>query len=622
MGMSARQGTQDLAATIRALLHPSGEATQEMRAMGLNALDVENNLGKEGLTGTLGELTDAILKNTQGGNVLLGYMNQMSPAAKGLAQEILQGKISTEGLREAVYNLNPEQAKLISLFDTAATSATGLKQTFSGALSTMVGGATGLNTALMLTDSHAKTFADNVKTIGDAARTSGSDVAGWAQYQQQAGVELSETGKAAEAMGDQLGMALLPEVRAVIGPLSSFFGMLARNRGEAIAFAAVIGGVLAGALGAKLAGALKDLKEGISLVIDGIGKIPDVISGIGSMASSVASFASSVAQNLAKAAVATATWIAEHAVATAQFIAQNIAQAASATAAFIAENAATLGIVALIALLIAAIVFLALHWKEVWAEVKAVGLDAWHYLDDQLIHPLMDGVDELVKWVDSHWRLLAVIIATVLLGPVAGLIVFIATHWAEFTRLTAELYDDVTGFFERLPGRIMSFLASLPGDMLNMGENIINGLISGIESKFDSVLSIIGSLGHDVSSIFSSALSIFSPSRVFYQHGINTMLGYINAIRAMAPQVMAAMRSVGGQVAMGGLPGVTSGAGAGGISGAGHVTVNVQANIAPGMAAYNTPAFNQYLQSAVQEAILRWGISNPGTGFVLPGRAT
>jgi hypothetical protein len=587
MGMSARQGTQDLAATIRALLHPSGEATQEMRAMGLNALDVENNLGKQGLTGTLQTLTDAILKNTQGGNVLLGYMRQMTPAAKGLAQEILQGKISTEGLREAVYNLNPEQAKLISLFDTAATSATGLKQTFSGALSTMVGGATGLNTALMLTGTHAKTFADNVKTIGDAAKTSGSDVAGWAAYQKQAGVELSETVKTAEAMGDELGMVLLPALQAVLGPLRDFLGVIARNRLAAIAFAVVVGSLLAGALGSKLAGAFTDVKASAGAAWD---VMETLLRRMGLL---------TAATEAQAAATDTATEAQE--------------------ALDVAETANPIGlIIAVIAALIIVIILLATHWKTVWKDIQDVGLAAWHFIDAQLIQPFMAGADELVKWVDSHWRLLAAIISTVLLGPAEFLISFIAARWAEFARLTSQVTDDVTGYFGRLPGRILSQLAALPAGLYNMGLNIVMGLIHGIEDQAGALLSYVGGLAGDVEHTFASALHIFSPSRVFFMHGVNTMLGYINGVKSMAAQVRATMAGVGGQVAT---AGIGTGATGGGSYGSPSVHVTVPVTVqGSAQLMYNSPQFYQYLQQVVQEAILRYGISNPGTGLALPGR--
>jgi hypothetical protein len=504
MGMSARQATQDLAATIRAILHPSAEASQEMRAMGLNALDVAKNVGKNGLTGTLQEMSEAVLRNTHGGSVLLGYMQRMSPAAQGLARQIMAGSITTEQLRQAVYNLNPQQAKLISLFDTAATSATGLKQTYAGAMAAMTGGATGLNTSLMLTGTHAKTFADNVKAIGGAADHAGSNVKGWGMIQKEANFQIGSAVKAIEAMGDSLGLALLPTVVAILRPLTSFLATIAKNRAAAIAFAGVIGSVLAGAIGTKAVSALSDMKGALSATFDVLGNLPSALSsvgsGIASAASSVASFAGTVVSGVGRAAAATAGWIAEHAVATAQFIAQNVAQAASAMAAFVAENAATLGIVAGIALLIAAIVYLATHWKQVWGEVKKIAADVWHFIDSALIRPFMQGISDLVDWVTAHWRLLAVILATVLLGPVGGLIAFIATHWDQFRSLTSRLVDDVVRFFETLPGRVMHAIASLPSLLFSAGEHMIEMLAHGIMSAIGDVTGAIGSIASEITS--------------------------------------------------------------------------------------------------------------------------
>src|SRR6202034_410371 len=123
---------------------------------------------------------------------------------------------------------------------------------------------------------------------------------------------------------------------------------------------------------------------------------------------------------LGTAIAATGTWIAEHAVAAASFIGENIAMAVSATAAFIAENAATLGLVAGIAALVGGIIYLATHWKQTWGVIKKVAADAWHFIDNDLIHPLMHGISDVVNFVTGHWKILAVVIGTMLLGPIAG----------------------------------------------------------------------------------------------------------------------------------------------------------------------------------------------------------
>ena len=130
-----------------------------MQALGLNANSLASNIGKVGLTGTLQDMTDAILRNTSGGSVMLGYMKEMTPAAQGLARGILSGKLSTNDLTTALKGLNPEQAALVEAFEKSATGATGLKQTYDGAMKAMVGGATGLNVALLLGGKNAKTFA-------------------------------------------------------------------------------------------------------------------------------------------------------------------------------------------------------------------------------------------------------------------------------------------------------------------------------------------------------------------------------------------------------------------------------------------------------------------------------
>ena len=70
-----------------------------------------------------------------------------------------------------------------------------------------------------------------------------------------------------------------------------------------------------------------------------------------------------------------------------------------------------------------------------------------------------------------------------------------------------------------LPGRIRSALGNLGGLLLNSGINIINGLINGINRGIGRVLDLVRGLADRVKSAFNSALSIFSPSRVFKTSG-------------------------------------------------------------------------------------------------------
>jgi hypothetical protein len=219
-GMTAQQSTQNLAHFIRSLQAPTLVSSNEMKALGLNANNLSEHLGSTGLAGTLDVMRNAILKNTTGGSVMLGYLKEMSPAAQSLANQILAGSITTGVLTTAVKGLNPEQAHLITLFKGAATSATGLKQTYTQAMSKMVGGATGLNVALMLSGKHMGDLTKNTAAIAARAKEASGDVQGWSIIQSTFNFKLAAAKTGVENTGIAIGTALLPAVTSVLSAVT------------------------------------------------------------------------------------------------------------------------------------------------------------------------------------------------------------------------------------------------------------------------------------------------------------------------------------------------------------------------------------------------------------------
>jgi hypothetical protein len=247
------------------------------------------------------------------------------------------------------------------------------------------------------------------------------------------------------------------------------------------------------------------------------GKISSLSSSISSMGSPVASFVSGYTAKLGEAIAATGTWIAEHAVAAGTFIGENIAMAASATAAFIAENAATLGLVAGIAALVAGIVFLATHWKTVWKDIKL-------------------GVADAVGFIKAHWKLLPAIF----LGPLGIVATIVLSNFGRIKQYAMDLVSGVRGilnWFGRLPGlfmgwfdnaanavysasmRMISFVRTIPGRILagladlgsmlfSLGEHAISSLISGLGSMMGGLISKAESWGHDIANAIGSPFGI------------------------------------------------------------------------------------------------------------------
>jgi hypothetical protein len=126
----------------------------------------------------------------------------------------------------------------------------------------------------------------------------------------------------------------------------------------------------------------------------------------------------------------------------------------------------------------------------------------------------------------------------------------------------------------------------------------------------------MGSLASDVASYFTDPLKLFSPSRLFFEHGFNIVQGAINGVKANAPALLATMRGLGAGVAV---AGTGSSLAAGAIAPAGgstthNVNVNVNAQGAA-MNPYQGPQFEQYMQRTVQEAVLRYAQLNPTNGL-------
>ncbi|MEY9837105.1 phage tail tape measure protein [Streptacidiphilus sp. EB103A] len=241
-GMSAQQASQNLANTIRSLQAPNAVAVKEMQNLGLSATDVSMNLGKKGLTGTLDELTGAITSHMgPAGTVLMSAFNAskeasknaqteiatMPPSLQKVAEAYLHGSMTSKAWKTDLQGLDPIQKHLMQQFALTAkgthsfnsmlTGGGPAAQTYNAALEKMTGGATGLNTSLMLTGENSATFAANVKHIGEAGRTTGDQITGWSTVTDTLSFKMDQAKQVVETTGIKIGTALLPAVKDLVG---------------------------------------------------------------------------------------------------------------------------------------------------------------------------------------------------------------------------------------------------------------------------------------------------------------------------------------------------------------------------------------------------------------------
>lgn len=99
--------------------------------------------------------------------------------------------------------------------------------------------------------------------------------------------------------------------------------------------------------------------------------------------------------------------------------------------------------------------------------------------------------------------------------------------------------SSAVGFMRNLPGRLKSALGNLGSLLLNAGKSIINGLYNGIQSGIGRVLGAVSGLADRVKGAFNDALKIFSPSKVFFESGVNIDEGVILGLQKKMKDVEA-----------------------------------------------------------------------------------
>lgn len=125
---------------------------------------------------------------------------------------------------------------------------------------------------------------------------------------------------------------------------------------------------------------------------------------------------------------------------------------------------------------------------------------------------------------------------------------FFSSTWSNITGGVSGFINGFLGFFSRLPGQIQGALAGAAGWLLDVGRNIVQGLINGVGGMINSAVEAVKNVGGAMVDGIKSFLGIHSPSRVFYQFGVFTIQGLANGARKTGSQAVSAIGTVAKKV--------------------------------------------------------------------------
>lgn len=626
-GTSAQESTQELANTIRNLQAPSLVSQKAMQQLGLDVNDVSTKLGTRGLTGTIDLITNAITsKMGPGGLVFVDAMkksqsasadmqtmlSKMPPALAEASKKFMDGSLSMKdyqkefkGLGGSSYSMGAQflaLSKQTQGFNQMLQSGSPQAQTFSKYLKDIMGGATGMNTALMLGGENMGYFKKATEEVGSAGRKSGSDISTWALTQKNFNVQMAQTWQGIQVMAVNIGTGLIPVVSNAVKVGTQFTGWLMKNPPAAIAMGVALGGVVTAMTGfyvtSKLIATYKGISSMISSVSSGLSKlvagfanaelaemdgagalgkfggaIRSAGTAIAAGVKSVASWASSVSQQAASAAkryaielgamiakgsawtVATVGQLAVQGAAWTAAKAKTIASLVAQSAAMLAQKAVLIGsavvmgvvtaaqwawnvamdanpiglIILAIAALVAAIIFLVTHWKQVtqfltdtWNNIGkffvTVGTaiaNWWNGFWNGIVNWVLQTFGPLIQWIRMVWTGLQIeftaignAISSWWNGFWGGIGSFAQSVFSGYISWLQSVWGGIVGFFQSVGGAISNAWNNLWGGLGAIVRGAFDGIVGFIRGVMNSVIDIINGVIGSINGALSAGKSI------------------------------------------------------------------------------------------------------------------
>lgn len=254
---------------------------------------------------------------------------------------------------------------------------------------------------------------------------------------------------------------------------------------------------------------------------------------------------------------------------------------------------------------------------KILAALVSLGKSLWNWATDaftQAYHAVTTVVLEMMNWVNGiPGRILSALES---LG--SSLWTWASSAFSQAWHAAIDVVLNLMNWVNGIPGRVLSAIGSLGSLLWQAGSDLIWGLIHGVESAADTLFSYIGNIGDTVSGAFKSALSIFSPSRVFMSHGVNIVAGLVQGLQQAAPAAVGASRGLATattrgfgspQLALAGAVGTSAGAVALAGGGSGTVVNNNYVTIAP----QGSILAERDLRDTVQQQMLQLGARNSQT---------
>lgn len=184
-------------------------------------------------------------------------------------------------------------------------------------------------------------------------------------------------------------------------------------------------------------------------------------------------------------------------------------------------------------------------WIATWHTIRGAAIDAWHFIDNDMIHPLVHGIGDLVNWIAEAWRKLGEILVKGVFDPISSVIRIVAEGWRRVVGETGSLISDLSSWFSRFGHWVVSFFADAGSWLVRAGRAIVTGLGRGISGMARFAWNAAVHVGRSIIRFFGNAGSWL------FNVGRNIIAGLGRGIASMAGWVVNKLKSTVGSLVNG-----------------------------------------------------------------------
>lgn len=171
-------------------------------------------------------------------------------------------------------------------------------------------------------------------------------------------------------------------------------------------------------------------------------------------------------------------------------------------------------------------------WSQVWSGIQNIFGGIWN--------TIVAVVRGAIQIVGSVIQAGMSIVGNVVSSVLGGIGSFFADTWRNITNGVSGFISGFLGFFNDLPGKIMGALSGASTWLVDVGKNIVQGLINGAKGMIDGAVQAIKDVGGGAMlDGVKGFLGIKSPSRRFrfevgQQVGEGARLGILDKVKSVA----------------------------------------------------------------------------------------